>query len=59
MEIDVKLSEDDVEDLLEAVKHYEELLMESGEDSCYTEDVLRNLESLRDRLLVAYRGGLN
>lgn len=59
MELDVKLTEDDVEDLLEALRHYEDHLTEFGEESCYTEEVLRNLESLRERLSAAYRGGLN
>lgn len=57
--VDISLSEDDVEDLLEALRVYEENLELYDDGSLYTGDVLSNIESLRGRLGAAWRAGLD
>lgn len=57
--VDISLSEDDVEDLLEALKVYEENLEMYDDGSLYTDDVLSNITSLRVRLEAAWREGLD
>ena len=48
MQID--LTDDDVDDILEALRLYEDELMFSGDGSTFTEEVLLNIESLRERI---------
>ena len=55
MEINVALSEDDVEDILNAIKAYEDELMFSGDESGYIEDVLNNIEVLRAKIVEAHK----
>lgn len=48
MQID--LTDDDVDDILEALRLYEDELMFSGDGSNFTEEVLLNIGSLRERI---------
>lgn len=57
--VDISLSEDDVEDLLESLKVYEENLEMYDDGSLYTSDILSNVASLRGRLEAAWREGLD
>lgn len=59
MDIDVVLSDDDVEDLLRAIQLYEDELMYGDDQSGYVQDVLGNLDSLRQRLMDASRGRMH
>jgi hypothetical protein len=55
----MELSEDDVDDLLEAIRHYEDELMFEDEPSGFVTEVLNNLSTLRDRLKSARLKGMH
>lgn len=46
----IDLTNDDVDDILEALRLYEDELMFSGDDSGFSQEVLLNIESLRERI---------
>jgi len=58
-DIDIRLSEDDVEDLLAALEAYEAALLLDDDGSMYTFEVVGNVESLRGRLADALRRGMH
>jgi len=55
MEVKMTLTEDDMEDILEAIRRYADDLVFEDDGSQYVEAVLDNLESLRDRIYAARR----
>lgn len=53
----LELNDDDVEDVVRALEAYEETL--GFDDSAWASEVRGNLDSLRRRILEAWRGGLH
>lgn len=50
IEITLTLGEDDIEDILSALKLYEAELTIDDDGSGYTDDVLSNIEAIRGRI---------
>jgi len=59
IEVTLTLSEDDIEDILSALKLYEAELTIEDDGSGYTDDVLSNIESIRGRIQRAVREKLH
>ena len=59
IEVTLTLCEDDIEDILNALKLYEAELSIEDDGSGYTDDVLSNIESIRGRIQSAAREKLH
>jgi hypothetical protein len=59
IEVTLTFCEDDIEDILNALKLYEAELSIEDDGSGYTDDVLSNIDSIRGRIQSAVREKLH